>query len=107
MTLATEIYQGDSSDVIAVSVYYNEEAVADLTGYTATLSVVSCLGADPLIEKSMNADDSVFTAQIAPDESEELDVGSYIIIAQVENLDLDFRKEQHIALEVLKQGYTA
>lgn len=103
MTTVT-LYEGDSSDVISVTVTYNGSVVESLTGYTGTFSVVRNLGDAAIFSKAMTAVGSAFRVSIIPEESELLTAGTYTGVVEVENESLDYKKEQHILISVEKQG---
>lgn len=103
----TELFQGDSSDILAVKVYSGDVQVTDLTGYTGKLIVVKHLGDTPLLNKNMTIVGSELRVQLTPTESNNLPPECYKAILQVENAVVPFRKEHHVELRIKKQGYNA
>lgn len=105
MSITTEFYQGDSSDIFKVQVFSAGELVTDLTNYAGKFTVMKKLGDSPLIEKSMVVTEDSIRSQILPDESEDLEIGNYIGVAEITNSGLQYRKETHVKIAVRKQGY--
>jgi hypothetical protein len=105
MAISTEVYQGDSSDTIVVSVTNDGAAVTDLTGYTGKLSIATQTGATALVDKSMTISGSTFKGQLTPSETAALSVGVYIGVVEVRKDSISFKKEYHFSFTVKKQGY--
>ncbi len=107
MTNAMELYQGDSSDIVSVSVYSAGVLVTDLDGYVGKFSIVKCLGDAPeFMPKDMVVVGTAFRSQLTPTESAGLAPGVYIGVAEISNTVLAFKKESHITVTINKQGYT-
>lgn len=107
MTNSMEFYQGDSSDIVSVSVYSAGVLVTDLDGYSGKFSVVKCVGDDPeYTPTNMTVVGTAFQDMISPSNSANLAPGKYIGVAEIKNDVLAFKKETHIEITVLKQGYT-
>lgn len=107
MTVETEFYQGDSSDVFKVKVYSAGEQIVgdDLSDdYAGTFSLVKKLGQTPVLTKEMIIVDDTFRSSVEPDESEELAVGNYIGVIEISRNDGSYRKETHVNIAVRKQG---
>jgi hypothetical protein len=106
-TTSTELFQGDSSDVLSVQVYNGATLITNLAGYTGTLAVVTVIGSTPVMTKAMSVVSSAFQVQLTPAETAALTAGAYKIIMQVENGSIPFKKESQIDLIVKQQGYTS
>lgn len=103
----TSLYQGDTSDIFSVAVFSEEEQVvgSDLDDFAGKFTVMKKLGDAPLLEKNMVVVDDNFQSSIAPEESEALAVGNYLGVIEITNTGLTYRKESHINIKILKQGF--
>jgi len=102
-----ELYQGDSSDVVSVSVTNAGVVVTDLANYAGTFAIVKTLGDDALLSKAMTAVSSKFQAVLTPAESAALTPGSYIGIAEITNDVLGYNVETRFDVLIKQQGYSA
>lgn len=106
MAVTTTLYQGDSSDIVAVAVYSAGVQVTDLTGYSGKFSIVKALGDVAEVTKDMVVVGDEFRSQLTPAESNAIDPGIYIGVVEIKNDTLEFKKEHHITVTINKQGYT-
>jgi hypothetical protein len=99
------MYQGDSSDIIAIRVYSAGVQVMDLDGYEGVLSICTLTDGTSVLEKELVIVDDEFRIQIAPDESATLAVGAYNCVVEVKNDTLSYKKEYHLPLTIKRQGF--
>jgi hypothetical protein len=107
MTVETEFFKGDSSDIFSVKVYSNGVQVTgdDLSeNYEGSFSLVKKLGLEPVLTKDMVIVEDSFRASVVPDESEDLATGNYIAVTEITKVDGTYRKEKHVSVAVRKQG---
>lgn len=102
---ALTIYQGDSSDTIALDVYRNSTKVTDLTGFVANFVFVANIGDDPIFNGTFVDVDGQFRRQLTPAEMADIPPGNYFVVAQISSVAYDFKRETQIAIIVNKQGY--
>lgn len=99
-----KIYQGDSSDVLTLK--GDSRLVLD-DNWLAFLVVVfdEDTSQTPIITKRMCKDpeNCIFYSMLTPQETSLLEPGKYIIGFQIENPCLNFKKEIHEKMKVLKQ----
>lgn len=107
MTIKLVIFQGDSSDTVQTSVFLDGSRVVNLIadGYTGTFSIVAKLGDTPLLTETMVEIDSTFRATLLSDDTDTIPAGTYVGVIQIKNAGLDYRKEEHIKVQVNQQGY--
>lgn len=105
------IKQGDISDTFQVSPFVEGEAVQNLSdpGWTCRSVIINKVGGDVIVDNAVTAktaDDLYFETQLAPPDTDVLDVKGYIWVIQIENLITTpiYRKEHHINLSVEAEG---
>jgi len=100
--------QGDSSPIVSVTIFDTAGAqITNLTGYTGVISIVQNLGGATIVFNEMDVVSSAFQGQFTPDQTDALAVGSYVTIVEIENEDLEFRREIQYSTVVSQQGYRA
>ena len=98
-----EIFKGDSSDVFGIKV---DTSITSDGNCVCRLAVMPKLGNTPIILKELDlaTTGTEFTGFIDPDESDQLEVGSYFLVFEIHNPVKKFRREKHFKLKVLQQG---
>lgn len=108
--MVNEIYQGDSSDIYAVTVTRAGAQVigSDLNSFQGSLVLKKKLSDNPIagpISMTLHSASNTFRGQFAPADTESLDPGIYQVILEIKTNDASYKKEYRSTLKILQQGY--
>jgi len=97
------IIQGDSSDEFVIKL---KDVIFD-ENWTCTIFVSEGLaGCNEFMYRMIDVDidNNQFITKLTPNETSDLQVGSYLLGFELENQSIEFRREIHFKLKITKQG---